>query len=280
MKLSKLFTVIASAALGMILAVSVAAADPVVMWDFADSTDGTLYKADGTISFNGNQYENAGFLADEACFYGEVTGADPYLQLPKRDEFPGTNHFIKVKYNLTGLNNWSTSFYFTTDTVGWSETGHYTGFYEGDDGEWTEQVFDANECAAWDGTVKELRLDIFDSGEAGQTAKVAYVAIFATEEDANAFDYAAYRASAVPANAVEAVEEAPVEAELAPEPEPEPEPVPTEEIVVVVEEPEIVEAPAEATAEAPAAAQTFDMAVIAAVSAVVSLAGYAVSKKR
>ncbi len=58
---------------------------------------------------------------------------------------------------------------------------------------------------------------------------------------------------------------------------------PAEEVTEApAEEPETVEAPAEAeTVEAPAEAapQTFDMGIIAAVTAVVSLGGYAVAKK-
>jgi len=67
------------------------------------------------------------------------------------------------------------------------------------------------------------------------------------------------------------------EPETAPAPETEPETTPAAET-----EPETVPAPAETTAPetTPAAPQTFDAGIIAAAAAVISAAGYAVSKKR
>ncbi len=92
------------------------------------------------------------------------------------------------------------------------------------------------------------------------------------------------KAGAEEAPAEEApVEEAPVEeapVEEAPVEEAPVEEAPVEEAPA---EEEIVEAPAEETVEAPAevtAPQTFDMGVIAAVAALVSAAGYALTKKR
>ncbi|MGN1408803.1 MAG: sugar-binding protein [Eubacteriales bacterium] len=203
MKTAKLLALLTTIALCVVLAVSVCAAEPVAMWDFADSTDGTIYNADGTLVKSPSCMDGA-YDAEEACYYAEVNGGDPFISLPSRGEFSADNHYVKVKYKLTGLNNWSTSIYFTTDTVNWSETGHFVTFYDGDDDEWCEQIFDMSECAAWAGTVKEMRLDIFDGGEVGQTLKVAYAAVFATLEDAEAFDYAAYRTTAAPANSIAA----------------------------------------------------------------------------
>lgn len=201
MKTAKFLALLTTIALCVVLAVSVCAAEPVAMWDFADSTDGTIYNADGTLVKSPSCMDGA-YDAEEACYYAEVNGGDPFISLPSRGEFSADNHYVKVKYKLTGLNNWSTSIYFTTDTVNWSETGHFVTFYDGDDDEWCEQIFDMSECAAWAGTVKEMRLDIFDGGEVGQTLKVAYAAVFATLEDAEAFDYAAYRTTAAPANSI------------------------------------------------------------------------------
>lgn len=293
MKLTKLFTGLCTAVLTAALALAVSAADPIVAWDFADSGDTTLYNEDGTPAFSVNQ-ATAVYDAENACITADVTGGDPFFNLPNRGHFPAENSFIRVKYYLSGITDWSTSVYFTTDTVSWSETGHWKGFYDGDDDEWFEQTFIMTECEAWAGTITDVRLDIFDNAYEGQLAKVAYVAVFATEEDANSFDYAAWQANGRPTTLAPAadetiaeeapVEEAPVEeapAEEAPTPEEEP----VEEIIV--EEPVTVEAktaaePTEAEAEETVeeAAQTFDMGIIAAVSAIVSLAGYAVSKKR
>ena len=290
MKTAKFIALLSTIALCVVLAVSVCAAEPVVMWDFADSTDGTLYNADGTLVDSPSCMEGA-YDAEEACYYAEVNGGDPFIRLPSRGDFSAENHYVKVKYNLTGLNNWSTSIYFTTDTVDWSETGHYVTFYDGDDEVWCEQIFDMSECAAWAGTVKLMRLDIFDGGEVGQTLKVAYAAVFATLEDAEAFDYDAYRTTATPANSI-TEEEPETDAEAtAEEPATEPETTAEEVAEPETEEPEAVSDAAEpAETEAPAAAaeaetvsdapQTFDFGVIAAIASIVSLAGCAAAKKK
>lgn len=275
MKTSKFIALLTTIVLCVVLAVSVCAAEPAVMWDFADSTDGTIYNADGTLVKSPVCMDGA-YDAEEACYYAEVNGGDPFISLPSRGEFSADNHYVKVKYKLTGLNNWSTSIYFTTDTVSWSETAHLITFYDGDDDEWCEQIFDMSECAAWAGTVKGIRLDIFDDGEAGQTLKVAYVAVFATLEDAEAFDYAAYRTTAAPANSiVEAEPAAETVTETAAEPETTAE-APAAEPETV--EPAETDAPAKAETTS-AAPQTFDFGVIAAIVSIVSLAGCAVTKK-
>lgn len=287
MKTAKLLALLSTIVLCLVLTVAVSAEGPVAIWDFADNTDGTLYNADGTLVTSPSCMEGA-YDAEEACYYAEVNGGDPFIKLPSRGDFSADNHYVKVKYNLTGLNNWSTSIYFTTDTVDWSETGHFITFYDGDDDVWCEQIFDMSECAAWAGTVKQMRLDIFDGGEVGQTVKVAYAAVFATLEDAEAFDYDAYRSTATPANSIVEAEdagEAPAEAETEPaetepvETEPADEPAAEPETVAPAAEPAETDAPAKAetVSDAP---QTFDFGVIAAVASIVSLAGCAVAKKK
>ncbi|MBQ4592582.1 MAG: hypothetical protein IJB20_11165, partial [Clostridia bacterium] len=194
MKLTKLLAGLGAAVLTAALALTVSAADPVVVWDFANADDTTLYNEDGTMAFSVNN-ANASYDAENACMTADVTGGDPFFQLPSRGDFPAENRFVRVKYYLSGISDWSTSIYFTTDTVAWSETGHWKGIYDGDDDEWCEQTFYMDECPAWAGTITGMRLDIFDSAYEGQLAKVAYVAVFGSEEDANNFDYAAWRAA-------------------------------------------------------------------------------------
>lgn len=206
MKLTKLFTGLCTAVLTAALALAVSAADPIVAWDFADFGDTTLYNEDGTPAFSVNQ-ATAVYDSENACITADVTGGDPFFNLPNRGHFPAENSFIRVKYYLSGITDWSTSVYFTTDTVSWSETGHWKGFYDGDDDEWFEQTFIMTECEAWAGTITDVRLDIFDNAYDGQLAKVAYVAVFATEEDANSFDYAAWQANGRPTTLAPAAEE-------------------------------------------------------------------------
>ena len=197
MKLNKLLAGLGAAVLTAALAITVSAADPVVVWDFANADDTTLYNEDGTVAFSTNGV-TATYDAENACLTADVLNGDPYLQLPDLGDFPAENRFVRVKYYQSGISDWSTSIYFTTDTVAWSETGHWKGIYDGDDDEWCEQTFYMDECPAWAGTITAMRLDVFDSAYEGQLAKVAYVAVFGSEEDANNFDYAAWRAAGSP----------------------------------------------------------------------------------
>ncbi|MBO5258539.1 MAG: hypothetical protein J6C42_13645, partial [Clostridia bacterium] len=197
MKLNKLLAGLGAAVLTAALAVTASAADPLVVWDFSQADNTAFYNADGTVAFDVNN-GTATYDAENACLNLDVEGGDPFFILPNQGTFPAENSFVRVKYNLTGISDWSTSIYFTTDTVQWSETGHWKGFYDGDDGEWCEQTFYMTECGAWAGTITDMRLDIFDSASAGQNAKVAYVAVFGNEADANAFDFAAWQAAGRP----------------------------------------------------------------------------------
>ncbi len=197
MKLTKLIAGLGTAALTAALALTVSAADPVVVWDFTQADNALFYNEDGTAAFDVNG-ATAAYDADNACLNVDVDTGDPYFILPNQGTFPAENSFVRVKYNLTDISDWSTSIYFTTDTVQWSETGHWKGIYDGDDDVWCEQTFYMTECAAWAGTITDMRLDIFDSAYDGQIAKVAYVAVFGNEEDANNFDFAAWQANGRP----------------------------------------------------------------------------------
>ncbi|MBQ2279102.1 MAG: discoidin domain-containing protein, partial [Clostridia bacterium] len=215
MKLNKLLAGLGATILTAALAITVSAADPVVVWDFANADDTTLYNEDGTVAFSTNGV-TATYDAENACLTADVLNGDPYLQLPDLGDFPAENRFVRVKYYQSGISDWSTSIYFTTDTVAWSETGHWKGFYDGDDDEWCEQTFYMDECPAWAGTITAMRLDVFDSAYEGQLAKVAYVAVFGSEEDANNFDYAAWRAAGSPVSLAAPAADAAAEETAAP----------------------------------------------------------------
>jgi hypothetical protein len=215
MKLNKLLAGLGATILTAALAITVSAADPVVVWDFANADDTTLYNEDGTVAFSTNGV-TATYDAENACLTADVLNGDPYLQLPDLGDFPAENRFVRVKYYQSGISDWSTSIYFTTDTVAWSETGHWKGIYDGDDDEWCEQTFYMDECAAWAGTITAMRLDVFDSAYEGQLAKVAYVAVFGSEEDANNFDYAAWRAAGSPVSLAAPAADAAAEETAAP----------------------------------------------------------------
>lgn len=198
MKLTKLLAGIGATILTAALAVAASAADPVVVWDFSQSDNTAIYNEDGTTAFDVNG-ATAAYDETDGSLKVDVTSGDPFFILPNQGTFAAENCYVRVKYYLSGISDWSTSIYFTTDTVQWSEDGHYKGIYDGDDDEWCEQTFIMTECAAWAGTITDMRLDIFDSAYEGQLAKVAYVAVFASEEDANNFDFAAWQAGGRPA---------------------------------------------------------------------------------
>lgn len=191
--------------------------------------------------------------------------------------------------------NWECKLYYSEDGVNWEE-----GYHGGDGCFGDGQIFPMEGLKGWfafpiaDFTIREnanwegldpltpanpadikgvyLFWDYSDNGD--YTTKEFVLDNIEFVADYKVFDTAAPAEEApaeeAPAEEAPAAEEAPVEE------------------APVVEEPvveEAVTAPAaEETVEAPAAeekaAQTFDMGIIAAAAAVVSLAGYAVSKKR
>ena len=179
-------------------AMTISAAGPSYIWDFADKNP-AIYNEDGTYAgeAGNNNSMDISYDAGENCMVGKIVGGDPYFRLPEiTPAISGdANQFIKVKYKILGAISPNCSFYFTTDTISWSEEGSLQWVIDGDDEQWTEQILDMSDSAGWTGTVDKLRYDPLSAGEDGQVVYIQYVAIFASEADATAFDYAAYKSA-------------------------------------------------------------------------------------
>ncbi len=199
-------------------ALTVSAAGPAVIWDFTDSANALIYNADGTYLGSGTPNNiNLAYDATEKCIKGEIIGGDPYFQMPLIDPTlqAESNAFIKVSYKILGATSPACSFYFTTDTISWSEDGSMQWAIDGDDEQWTEQIVDMSGSAGWAGLVDKLRYDPLSQGEDGQVIYIKYIAIFASEADATAFDFTAYKTPAAAETTAPAETTAAVETEAA-----------------------------------------------------------------
>ena len=118
---------------------------------------------DGDAPFGGNNVENV--RIEGGLLKGTGTSGDPHIPYNGGDiNFPAESvQEIHIK-----LKNYSASyafqFFFTTETVGWSEGAsfRFTCEFSGDDGDdndWNIIVLDTWESADWEGTITNFRLD-------------------------------------------------------------------------------------------------------------------------
>ena len=103
--------------------------------------------------------------------------------------------------NVTDIGRGGEFYANTSDGIQWGQSGSHVGWdWERTDGEWATQIV---ELDAWSGktgvTLSNFRFDPLaqDSPavKSGESITIGYIALFATEADARAFDIAAYRAN-------------------------------------------------------------------------------------
>ncbi|MGN1346852.1 MAG: hypothetical protein ACI4V1_08695 [Eubacteriales bacterium] len=290
------------------MAIAASAADPTILWDFnSDEEIASIMSGANSVSYFGDTID------DVECFEFIASGNDPYVTVntpadsvddvlwaKARVKNPSYATAIEL-FGATNGRGLTGSECTHIDIVPESDQWYTYLIYIPDENVRTVNAYKDPQYAItepyWEGTVESIRLDPMwregdDGSDAGgnmaggENIYIDYIAFFPTKEDALAFrseldNYAFPEQAGDTAAEAEAPAEepAPVEVEEAPvevveEPAPaEPE---VEEPVLVAEE--TVVTPVETTATT--APQTFDMGVMAAVVALVSAAGYAISKKR
>ncbi len=299
--------VLAAVMLVSLVPMTVAADDavtPTILWDFGADEEMSQYMSG----------ENAVFFAGDSDgtndYYEFIaSGNDPYVTInisaddvsevvwaKARVQNPSYATAIEL-FGATNGRGLTGSECTHIDLVSESEEWYTYIIYIPDENVRTVNAYKDPQYAItepyWEGTVESIRLDPMwregddgsDAGgnmEGGESIFIDYIAFFPTKEEAIAFrselDNYAFPEQGVSDVAEEtaAVEETPVVEETAEVVEEAPvveEEVPVEEAPVeVVETPVVVE-----TVTAP---QTFDLGVIAAIASALSLAGFAVSKKR
>ncbi len=147
----------------LITAIPAFAADSEV----AEEIDGYAYLAvdfEGIeeVPFAGNNIEN--LYIKDGVYYGTSNGGDPHMPYS-----PGVNFAAdKVDYIIIKLAADSASkafqFFFTTDTIGWSEAASFKYDYtasEKDEAGFITITLDTSTCAEWKGTITGFRLDPF-----------------------------------------------------------------------------------------------------------------------
>lgn len=149
----------------LITAIPAFAADSEV----AEEIDGYAYLAvdfEGIteVPFAGNNIEN--LYIKDGVFYGTSNGGDPHMPYS-----PGVNFAAeKVEYIIIKLAADSVSnafqFFFTTDTIGWSEAASFKYDYSKsvkDANGFVTIMLDTSTCAEWKGTITGFRLDPFSA---------------------------------------------------------------------------------------------------------------------
>ncbi len=287
-------------------ATTTAGAEPTILWDFnSDEAMSDVMSGANAVSYFGDTVDGV------ECYEFIASGNDPYVSVNISADDAENVAWAKVRaknpsyataielFGATGGRALAGSECTHVELKTEDDTWYTYLIYVPDENVKTVNAYKDPQYAItepyWAGTVEYIRLDpLWREGDDGSDAGgnmvggeniyIDYVAFFATKEDALAFraedDNYAFPEQG-PAAVEAPVEEAPAE-----------EPAPVEEVVeeAPAEEPaeEVVEAPVEEVVEeveAPAAEeveeapQTFDVGVIAAVVALVSAAGYAISKK-
>ncbi|MDD4772179.1 MAG: hypothetical protein PHZ09_01050 [Eubacteriales bacterium] len=116
------------------------------------------------VPFTGNNVENLS-VAD-GVFSGTSTGDDPHTPYTPGVDFPAD----KVDYIIIKLDAESESsafqFFFTTDSIGWSEAASFKYDFaedEADEDGYVTIVLETATCTEWKGTITGFRLDPFSA---------------------------------------------------------------------------------------------------------------------
>lgn len=270
--------------------------DPTIVWNFG--ADAEMDAAMGT----GSSVE---WTAEEDYYVFTAKGGDPNVVINTPADDARLIQWAKVRVKNPGTATAIELFAATNyRSLSGPECTHID--IEPNSNEWktyTVYLPDANVATAntykgaslektyWEGTVQSIRLDPMwqadaDGNDAGGSMTdgdqiyIDYIAFFANEDAANAFDpTAVVEAPETEAPETEAPEtEAPeTEAEVVETAAPETEAPETEAEVVETAAPETAAPETTTSTTAPA---TFDAGIIVAAAAVVSAAGYAISRKR
>ncbi len=231
------------------LSAAVCAAGPVTVFDFTNADYVSKWEGSGnSCEFS---YDDA-----EGCLRIDVTGGDPYkaYNLDESEQFTCQDYqWVKISYKTANMGGVQSEFFWGTDVHG-GPIGETNYQWERDkDDEWVEQVMHIDPVGGedyWgDCTLTTFRIDATqDVADGGEIMWIKYIAFFASEEDANAYTFAAAGSSTTEAEAPAAETETPA---------------------------------ADAETETPAAAQTADVFSVAiAVLAVAAAGAVVVSKKR
>lgn len=135
----------------------------------AEEIDGYAYLAvdfEGVeeVPFAGHNIEN--LYIKDGVFYGTSNGGDPHMPYSPGVNFAASNvNYIIIKLDADSVSN-AFQFFFTTDTIGWSEAASfkydYTESVKDEDG-FVTIMLDTSTCAEWKGTITGFRLDPFSA---------------------------------------------------------------------------------------------------------------------
>ena len=142
------------------------------------------------VPFGGNGVDN--LYIEDGIFYGTSTGGDPHMPYTPGLDFSADMIDYIIISMFADSDSTSFQFFFTTDTIGWSEDASFRYDFAGDevdeDGFYTI-VLDTATCAAWAGTITGFRVDPFSAE--GEFA-FKYVTFWSTSPTVFVADFSQY----------------------------------------------------------------------------------------
>ena len=163
---------------------------------FETSKPGLIY--DFSLATTSNDFQNGHdttHTEHEGYYTFKITGSDPYLWLGHPNTKCADAKYVKIVYR-TDLSAQGELFVQRSDNVQMGKGGSHMSWAWNASGEWETLVLYCNAWAEANASLSVVRLDPMANGafEYGKTTiDIAYVAFFATQEDANNFNYEEYQ---------------------------------------------------------------------------------------
>lgn len=173
----------------ILMSIPIYAENPAVVWKFDDENEITQF-------FEGTN--NVTISVENGVMKLALTGVDPLIWADLR-KFDGklqfsldTYKYMKIKYKADTNDTISELFFGTVQNLEKGEdifTGTRMLNLTLEKNKWDEKVFNMGQLSPqWTGTLAALRFDPIANYAANDTFYISYIAFFATEAEANAFD--------------------------------------------------------------------------------------------
>lgn len=117
------------------------------------------------------------------------TAATPDPRIIRDYDYPldGTQYkYIKIRYK-TSCKEVVSILWFATNSEGYSNNNR-KNFNVINDGEWHDVILNMSELSSWGSQITSIRLDLPNTSSVGETAFLKYIAMFATQEEAENYE--------------------------------------------------------------------------------------------
>ena len=123
---------------------------------------------------------------EDGALKSTSTTNDPMIVHNFNYPLDGTQYkYIKIRYKNT-TENLSSILWFATSSASYGNTTRKK-FNTIGDSKWHDVILDMSQLSTWDSQVTSIRLDLPNTADVGGTVYLKYIALFATQEDAENF---------------------------------------------------------------------------------------------